>query len=95
MLAICKAVTVDNQQLKQQVEQGSIEKAVITKMPESGGFWFMYFLDRQTQGFDILTTEQGCALAFDTLDDAIHMLCESGFDGNVDVLWDKEGVTCN
>jgi len=85
-----------HEQLSQQVELGTIEKVTLSKTPASDDHWFAFLLDRQSQQFDILTTDQDKPLAFEVLDDAMEVLCQSGFDGTVTVLWDKTGgVTCN
>lgn len=85
-----------HKQLGAEIEQGSIEKAILSKMPDSGDYWFVYLLDGLSQKSDLLTTDQGNPLAFEVLDDALEVLCQAGFDGTVSVLWDKMGgVTCN
>ena len=84
------------EKLIRQIEQGSIEKFVLAKSPDSGAFWFVYSLHRETQQFDIVKEDQDLALAFGCIDDAIHLLAEAGFDGKVDVMWDMtEQQTCN
>ena len=37
------------EKLTRQIEQGSIEKFALAKSPDSGAFWFVYSLHRETQ----------------------------------------------
>lgn len=83
--------------LPEQVTQHTIEKVIVARaldntMPH---YWFAWTILKSSQDASILTVENGCPLAFTTLDEVIETLTDAGFDGQVDVAWEKEQMPCN
>ena len=83
--------------LSEQVTQHTIEKVIVARAQDNTmpRYWFAWTIMKSNHDTSILTVENGRPLAFATLDEVIETLCGTGFDGQIDVAWEKEQTTCN
>ena len=78
------------------IKQGSVEKFILAKSPQSGFLWFAYAEDKKTKALEIVKEDQDQLLAFGCIDDAAQLLAKAGFDGKIEVVWGVEKeITCN